>query len=170
VPSAPQYWRPDLFAFNASLENCKRECRAASPRRCGQIPWQRAVGLPVLALPFQPAKHIAPPSGEPCWHRPGRSSGRLWRNKAAPWREDALGPTWDFHSFSGPESTQCSSPNTRLPWPDMEQPSRLCTVPHIFGVNAAGSGIYVWMGRRAASVPARFEPVTAASRPEGWWP
>lgn len=144
---APRYWRADLFDFNVKFGEL-RAARAASLRLCQQIAWACAVGPPDPALPFQPAKHIAPPYGEPCWHRPDRSSGPLLRNKAAPWREDALGPTLDFHSLSEPEN--CSSPNTRLPWAATGP-----TIPLVYGSTHFGAkscrepGVTIWCGRAA---------------------
>lgn len=149
----PRFRRADLFAFNPVWKTASGDCRAASLRLYGRSARQRAVGPPVPALPFQPAKHIARPCGEPCWHRPDRSSGRLLRNKAAPWHEDALGPTWDFQSLSGLESNPPLIAKERLPWPDMEQTFWLVYGSIHFRVNAAGSGIYVWMGQAAPSPP-----------------
>ena len=80
---------------------------APSAKLCGRLAGPWSAGLAVPALPCQPARHIARPSGEPFWRRPGRSSARRWPNKAAPWREDALDPTFRVSAslLSGPEST-----------------------------------------------------------------
>ncbi len=95
------------FGVSAPSEDCRA---LTSPRLCRRIARQCPAGPPVPALPFQPAKHIAPPYGEPCWHRLDRSSGRRSRNRAAPWREAALGRTLDFPFVLslGPESTHYS--------------------------------------------------------------
>lgn len=78
---------------------------AANPKLYARAVGQLLRRPLVLAPPFPLARHSVPPPGARARHRPGRSSGRQSRNKAAPAREDALGQTLPFHSLSdGPES------------------------------------------------------------------
>jgi hypothetical protein len=108
----------------------ERACRAANQKTCVWVAGQLGPGSPVLAPPFRPATRIVPRPSAPVRHQPGRSSGRLWRNKAPPAHEDALGQTSPFHSLSKGRRAPDVQRRVRLPCPDVGQHPGLCTVPH----------------------------------------